>query len=137
MFEPELHLGEDIMVPDVAGWRRDRLSVEADVAYSTIPPDWLCEILSPGTERFDRAYKLPRYAAAGVQYLWLIHPVDRTLEVQRLHEGKWLILATYLDDAMIRAEPFEAISFDLAQLWLDFVPPSRANEPVALYETSR
>jgi Uma2 family endonuclease len=135
--EPELHLGEDILVPDLAGWRRERMPGVGDVAFFTLAPDWLCEVLSPSTERLDRAQKLPLYAAAGVRNAWLIHPRNRTLEVLRLHEGMWLTVAVHRDAQRVRAEPFEAIELDLAVLWADIVlPPHRASEPVALYETS-
>jgi len=135
--EPELHLGEDILVPDLGGWRRERLPVLEDSAFFTLAPDWLCEVLSPSTQRIDRALKLPLYAAAGVKHVWLIEPRNRTLEVLRLHEGNWLLVGTYLDQAKVRAEPFDAIELDLAVLWADLVlPPFRASEPVALYETA-
>lgn len=134
--EPELHLGEDIFVPDLAGWRRERMpGVAEDVAYFELAPDWLCEVLSPSTERLDRALKLPLYAAAGVGHAWLLHPGNRTLEVLRLHDGKWLGLAVYRDDQRVRAEPFEAIELDLSVLWADIVPPPfRASEEAAVYE---
>lgn len=134
--EPELHLGEDIFVPDLAGWRRERLpGIREDQPYLELAPDWLCEVLSPSTEKLDRALKLPRYAAAGVRYAWLIHPHNRTLEVLRLHEGKWLGLAVHRDDERVRAEPFDAIELDLSVLWADIlVPPFRASEQVAACE---
>lgn len=134
--QPELHLADDIMVPDLAGWRRERMpGVGEDVVFFTLAPDWLCEVLSPSTEAFDRARKLPRYAAAGVRNAWLIHPRNRTLEVLRLHEGMWLTIAVHRDDQRVRAEPFDAIELDLAVLWADIVlPPHRTSEPVALYE---
>jgi len=133
--EPELHLGEDILVPDLAGWRRDRLpSLDGDAPYLTLAPDWLCEVLSPSTETMDRADKLPIYAAAAVGHVWLINPRQRTLEVLRLHEGKWLTLAVHRDDQRVRAEPFEAIELELAVLWADLAGgPLRASELAATY----
>ncbi len=116
--EPELHLGADIMVPDLAGWRRERMpGIGEDVVYFTLAPDWLCEVLSPSTEAFDRARKLPRYAAAGVRHAWLIHPRNRTFEVLRLHEGMWLTVAVHRDDQRVRAEPFEAIELDVGEIF--------------------
>ncbi len=136
LIEPELHLDDDVVVPDLASWRNERAPQVADVAFSTIAPDWLCEVLSPSTEKIDRAYKLPLYAAAGVGHAWVIHPRNRTLDVLRLHEGKWLTIATHLDNARVRAEPFDAIELDLSMLWAGIVlPPHRASEPVARYET--
>lgn len=132
--EPELHFGDDIVVPDIAGWRRERLPVvDGDAAYLTLAPDWLCEVLSPSTETWDRADKLPVYATAGVGHIWLINPRQRTLEVLRLHEGKWLTLAVHRDDQRVRAEPFDAIELDLAMLWADLLPPLRASEGAAPY----
>jgi Uma2 family endonuclease len=129
--EPELHLGEDVLIPDLAGWRRERMPVVENVAGFTLPPDWICEVLSPSTERTDRAEKLPIYASVGVGHAWLVHPRHRTVEVLRLHDGKWLTLAVHRDDQIVRAEPFDAIEIDLANLWADL--PSRASEPAAEY----
>ncbi len=115
--EPELHLGPHILVPDLAGWRRERLPVMPETAYFTLPPDWICEILSPGTARVDRADKMPLYAQHGVPFLWLIDPAPRTLEVFLLREGHWILEHVYQDDDKVRAAPFDAISFSLADLW--------------------
>jgi Uma2 family endonuclease len=132
--EPELHLGDDVLVPDLAGWRRERMPfVRDEDMFFTLPPDWLCEVLSKSTEKIDRSEKLRIYAAAGVRYVWLISPRMRTLEVLRLHEGNWLQLAIHTDDARVRAEPFEAIELDLASLWADMPPPLRAGEQSAEY----
>jgi len=127
--EPELHLGEEIVVPDLAGWRRERLDPEAlGAAYFTVAPDWICEVLSKSTEKSDRLEKMPIYAAAGVQYAWLVHALRGSLEVFRLHEGKWLAIASHLGAKTIRAEPFDAIEIDISKLWKDLPPPgSRAS----------
>lgn len=129
--EPELHIGDDVLIPDLAGWRRERMPVIEDVPGFTLAPDWICEVLSPSTERIDRAEKLPIYAAWGVGHAWLVHPRHRTVEVLRLHEGKWLTLAVHRDDEHVRAEPFDAIELDLANLWSDL--PVRASEAAAEY----
>lgn len=117
LFEPELHLDPHILVPDLAGWRRERLPTIPDIAYFTLPPDWICEILSPGTARIDRADKMPIYAAQGVPFLWLIDPAPRTLEVFVLRDGHWLLEQVYQQDEAVRAVPFDAIAFPLAGLW--------------------
>jgi Uma2 family endonuclease len=136
--EPELHLGEDVLVPDLAGWRTERLPAIPSEPYFTLEPDWICEVLSPSTERLDRTRKLALHARAGVRHAWLIHPVHRSLEVLRLHEGSWLLVAVHRDDQRVRAEPFDAIELDLAILWAGAPPvdegPWRASEKVALYE---
>ncbi|MDG4607200.1 MAG: Uma2 family endonuclease [Candidatus Contendobacter sp.] len=115
--EPELHLGPHVLVPDLAGWRRERMPELPETAYFTLPPDWSCEVLSPGTARVDRAEKMPIYAAQGVPFLWLIDPALRTLEVFALCEGRWLLEHIYQDDEEVRAVPFDAIAFVLAGLW--------------------
>jgi Uma2 family endonuclease len=118
--EPELHLGGEpaILVPDIAGWKRARLPVLFDdVVYFTLAPDWVCEVLSPKTAKYDRTVKMPAYAREGVAYAWLVDPLDRTLEVYRNQDGKWLLLATHADDEKVRAEPFDALELDLADLW--------------------
>lgn len=116
--EPELHLGRDILVPDLAGWRRARLPVISDEPpYFTMAPDWICEVLSPSTYRLDRIKKLRIYGREGVKHAWLLHPGERTLEILRLESGRWAIVATHADDAVVRAEPFEAVAIDLLPLW--------------------
>ena len=115
--EPELHLGLDILVPDLAGWRRERLPTMPDTAFFTLPPDWVCEVLSPDTARVDRADKMPIYATQGVPSLWLIDPISRTLEVLVLREGRWSLEHVYQQDDEVRAVPFEAVALSLEVLW--------------------
>ena len=115
--EPELHLADDVLVPDLAGWRRERVPQFPDTAAFTLNPDWVCEVVSPTTERLDRAKKMPVYAREKVSHLWLVNPLARTLEVYRLADGRWLLLATHEGSAVVRAEPFDAIELELAPLW--------------------
>ena len=115
--EPELHLGEDIVVPDLAGWRRERMPELPDTAYFTLAPDWACEMLSASTRRFDLLEKRPVYAREGVRHLWLVDPADRTLEAFELHEGQWLLIASAKDDDPVSIRPFDAITFSLGDLW--------------------
>lgn len=115
--EPEVHLGEDVLVPDLAGWRRERLPAIPEEAYFTLSPDWVCEILSPSTNRIDRTRKLPIYARAGIPHAWLIDPATQTLEVYRLEAGYWVVAAVHGGDDRVRAMPFEAITVDLGRLW--------------------
>jgi Uma2 family endonuclease len=118
LFEPELHLREDIVVPDLAGWRRERLPSVPDVPYLTLAPDWICEILSPSTERVDRLRKLRIYAREGVAHVWLVNPVQRTLEVLRLREGSWIMAGAHGDDEeQATIEPFDAVPFELTRIW--------------------
>jgi Uma2 family endonuclease len=117
--EPELHLGADVLVPDLAGWRRTRMPQVPDTAYFPLAPDWLCEIISPSTARLDRAQKLAVYAREGVSHAWLLDPLARTLEVLRLAEGRWTIVATHAGADLVRAEPFDAIEFTLSEFWAE------------------
>ena len=111
--EPELHLGEDILVPDVAGWRRERMPEYPDTAYVTLAPDWVCEVLSASTRRLDLQGKRPIYAREEVRHLWLVDPTDRTLEAFELREGEWVLIAAAKDDDPISIRPFDAITFSL------------------------
>jgi Uma2 family endonuclease len=116
--EPQLHLGENILVPDLAGWRRERMPVlSTDVAWFELAPDWLCEILSPGTAKLDRQRKMPLYAAAGVAHLWLIDPELRTLEAYENRQGQWTLIATHADEEVVRVPPFDAVELELSGLW--------------------
>ena len=117
MDEPELHLGEDVLVPDLAGWRRERMPDMPDTAYFTLAPDWVCEVLSPSTRRLDLQGKRPVYAREEVRHLWLVDPTDRTLEAFELREGEWVLIATATDDDPISIRPFDATTFSLGDLW--------------------
>jgi Uma2 family endonuclease len=117
--EPELHFGEDVLVPDLAGWRRARMPRLEDVPFFTLAPDWICEVLSPSTERLDRKAKLEVYAREKVSHVWLVEPRAHTLELLRLEDdGRWKLLGVHAEDERPRAEPFEAIELALAGLWL-------------------
>ncbi len=115
--EPELHLGPHVVVPDLAGWRRERLPKLPSTAYFETPPDWVCEVISPSTARVDRTDKLRIYAAHGVAHCWLIDPDVRTLEVLTLTGLNWLLAATFTDAESVAAPPFEAHTFALDVLW--------------------
>lgn len=117
--EPEVHLGGDILVPDLGGWRRERLPAIANEPFFTLAPDWICEVLSPSTARLDRTDKLMIYARERVRHAWLVDPLQRTLEILRLEGQRWLILGTHRDEARVRAEPFDAFELDLGVLWAD------------------
>jgi Uma2 family endonuclease len=117
--EPELHFGEDVVVPDLGGWRRVRMPAMQDVAFFSLAPDWVCEVLSASTERIDRGRKLRIYANAGVAHVWLVNPVERTLEVLRLRDGAWTIVAVCSGSDPVRVEPFDAIELALGRLWVE------------------
>jgi Uma2 family endonuclease len=117
LVEPELHLSEDVLVPDLAGWRRARVPDLPRGAFLEIAPDWACETLSPSTERLDRGKKQAIYAREGLSHLWLLNPLTQTLEAYRLEHHRWSLLGTYAGDASARIEPFEAVEIDLWRLW--------------------
>ncbi len=115
--EPELHLGGDILVPDLAGCRRERMPATPDVAFFTLAPDWVCEVLSPSTASFDRKDKLPVYAREKVAHAWLVDPALKMLEVFKLLYSRWTLLSTHVDADRVRAEPFDAVELELGSLW--------------------
>ncbi len=108
-----------MLVPDLAGWRRERMPVVKDVAFFSLAPDWVCEVLSKSTAKIDRAEELPIYAEHGVPDAWLIDPIARTLDVLSLEKARWTIVGTDADDARVRAVPFDAIELELGALWAD------------------
>lgn len=116
--EPELHLGRNVLVPDLAGWRRERLAGEPDDDHRfRVPPDWVCEVLSPSTSRFDMQRKLPIYADHEIPYAWVINPAERALHVYALKGGDWVVAGTYFGEDKVRAVPFDAVEIDLASIW--------------------
>ena len=115
--EPELHLGSDVIVPNLAGWRRSRVPQVPAVAAMTIPPDWVCEILSPSTEALDRVPKLNAYSRERVAHVWFINPRSQTLEVLRLEGARWTVVATHAGDVSVTVAPYDAVPLDLYRLW--------------------
>lgn len=117
--EPEIHFVHDteVVVPDLAGWRRERMPTLPEDHRFEVPPDWVCEVLSPSTARKDRALKMPLYARFGVPYLWLLDPMARTLEAFELRDGRWVLEAVFQNEDTVAAPPFTAAPFSLAVLW--------------------
>ena len=115
--ETELHLGTDVIVPDLAGWRRERLPALPEEAFFSIAPDWACEVLSPSTVAIDRVKKLSIYSRESLPHVWLVDPMAHTLEILRLEGGRWIIVSTASGLDLVRAEPFDAIELDLSLLW--------------------
>jgi len=117
IYEPELHFGADVLVPDLAGWRRERLPSLPDAPAFTLAPDWVCEVLSRSTAPLDRARKMPIYARRGVTHLWLIDPQLRTLEVYRREDDHWRVVESHGGSSGVRAEPFAAVELDMRRWW--------------------
>ncbi|PTL85786.1 Uma2 family endonuclease [Vitiosangium sp. GDMCC 1.1324] len=120
LYEPEIHFGRDVVVPDLAGWRRERMPDPSfmDEPFATVAPDWVCEVLSPSTEDVDRRRKLPLYHREGVSHVWLIDPATRTLEIYRRQARGWRHVARHSGDGEVLAEPFDAMALKLGALWL-------------------
>lgn len=135
--EPELHLETQVVVPDIAGWRSDRLTTAPDTNYFELAPDWVCEVLSASTEARDRTVKSRIYAEAGIPHFWLIDPRQQILEAFELREGRWLKIGAWRSDDKVRAAPFDAIAFSLADLWPLDRPLGLEENPQALYVGDR
>ena len=116
--EPELHLGPDVLVPDLAGWRREQMPTLPRVPHFTQAPDWICEVLSSSTLRIDRLKKLHIYAREGVSHVWLVDPDQQTLEVYALRNGLYAYLGGHSGEDKVRAEPFDAVELDLSGWWI-------------------
>jgi Uma2 family endonuclease len=119
LYEPEVHLHDDALVPDLAGWRRERMPQPPSGNFTTVAPDWICEVLSPQTARVDRIRKLPIYGREGVANAWLIDPGAQTLEVFRRVDQAWLLVATHEGTDRVRVEPFAEVELELGALWID------------------
>jgi Uma2 family endonuclease len=117
LFEPEIRIDETVLIPDIAGWRRDRFPPDMDANWISVPPDWLCEVMSPSTAARDRSVKAGVYAGWGAHYMWLIDPSLKTLEAYRNQSGQWLQLAVYKEGDEVKVEPFDAAPFKLDSLW--------------------
>ncbi len=116
--EPELRLGEDVLVPDLAAWTVDRFPADADdLVGIEVAPDWLCEVLSPSSARKDRMLKLPRYGEAGVRWAWLADPGERMVEVYRRDDDHWSLFTTVGEQGALRLPPFDDVDLPLAKLW--------------------
>jgi len=119
LFEPELHFDDDVLVPDLAGWTRARLPALSDVPFFTLAPDWLCEVVSPSTARYDRVRKLRIYARAGVESVWIVDPRARTVEVFTRDGGSWRLAHGSDGEAPIRIAPFDALELDPTRWWIE------------------
>jgi Uma2 family endonuclease len=117
LFEPELHLDEQVLVPDLAGWRRERMPDIPEDHRFVVTPDWVCEVISPSSVSVDRGKKMRIYGEFGVSWMWLIDPMSRVLEVLTLTDGSFKYVATYTGEDVVHAEPFPAAEIDLGSIW--------------------
>jgi Uma2 family endonuclease len=121
LVEPGIELPDAPEVaPDLAGWRRERMPAPPPEGEPIrLIPDWVCEVLSRSNAGYDRSKKFPFYARIGVAWLWVVDPREQTVEIRRLHEQRWLVLATFSGPEPMRTEPYESIEIPLARLWID------------------
>ncbi len=122
--EPELHFGKQVLVPDLAGWRRERMPVVPRTAFCTLAPDWVCEVVSPASASRDRVKKFRIYLREKVGYLWFVDPLARTLEVYQNEGERWVVVDTFTGNEKVRAEPFRAVELDMTSWW----PPEEGAE---------
>jgi Uma2 family endonuclease len=137
VIEPELHLQRQVVVPDIAGWRRERLPSLPETAYFETAPDWVCEVLSASTEQRDRTIKMRIYGEAGIPYFWLIDPRLQILEAFEGRNGRWTKTGDWNSDDDVSAPPFEVLSFSLADLWPLDRPLGMDENPQHLYVGDR
>lgn len=114
---PELHLHGDVLVPDIGGWRRERMPALPNSSAFELAPDWVCEVLSPSTASTDRAVKVPIYAREKVGHVWLVDPLLQTLEVLRLDGPGYRIVDVWRGDVVVQCGPFQPLAIRLADLW--------------------
>ena len=119
LVEPEVHLDETVFVPDVAGWRKSRVSGPLKGQFSELAPDWVCEVISPSSVRHDKITKMHLYAKFQIPHYWLVDPFGHVLEVFELQGEKWVLHSAYAKEDKVSAPPFEAIEFNLGDLWTD------------------
>jgi Uma2 family endonuclease len=115
--EPEIHLGDDVLVPDIAGWKKERMPKLPETAFFDVSPEWICEVLSQNTVRKDRIFKMPLYAKYGVQHIWLLDPLAKTLEVYQLETQYWKLIGTFSGNDNVSILPFQEINIELSFLW--------------------
>ena len=131
-FEPELSLAADPdydpVIPDIAGWRRETMPMLPLTPQYKTTPDWVCEVLSPSTGMLDRARKLPFYGRAGVRHIWLVDPLQETLEVFRFDGDQGVLVGVWAGDEVVRAEPFDATDLELGVLWFRGEPGADSEE---------
>jgi Uma2 family endonuclease len=127
--EAKLRLGMNILVPDLTGWRRQRMPKRSEKKYFELAPDWACEVLSPPTAVIDRTRKLRIYASHGLCWLWVVDPPHRTVEVLWLEGDEWVVVCAFGGDDKVHIPPFDGVEIALASLWQ---PPGASPQTPAL-----
>ena len=117
--EPQVHFIEKVVVPDIAGWRKERMPKLPETSYFELAPDWVCEVLSPSTASYDKIFKFQIYAENAVSHYWIIDPINRVLETFTLNKDKYEIGPKFGNSDKVKTPPFEEIEFNLENLWVD------------------
>jgi len=118
--DTNVHLSDhDICGPDIAGWRVETMPDVPETAHITIRPDWVCEIISPSSERLDRHDKFAMYANFGIPYYWIVDHRNRLVEAYALEQGRWVAIGVGSNDDAISFAPFDTIGLELGRLWPD------------------
>ncbi|HWN68144.1 MAG TPA: Uma2 family endonuclease [Haliangium sp.] len=116
--EVEIELARyEVYLPDIAGWRIDRVSEPPQERPVRVAPDWVCEVLSPSTASRDLGHKLRTYQRAHVGHYWVVEPGNQTITVYRWHEAGYVVAMAAGAGEMVRAEPFEAMELDVADVF--------------------
>jgi Uma2 family endonuclease len=119
MAEVEVHYEKtaEVFRHDVLGFRRDRHAARPTGMPVRVQPDWVCEILSPSTARYDVVQKQRTLHAHGVAHYWILDPEHETLTVLRYAEAAYLrVLDAGIGD-LVRAEPFDAVEIAVGELF--------------------
>ncbi len=122
LIEPEIHFAHQsrqVVVPDLAGWRRERMPEVPDVPWLDLAPDWVCEVASPSTQRHDRIIKSAIYLEAHVRWMWLVTPATATIEVLEAAPdfARWTLVTSAVGPEARRLQPFDAIELDVERIW--------------------
>ena len=117
LMEPEVHMESHIMIPDVAGWKRERIPQIPEEAFFTLAPDWVCEVISPSTAKLDRVKKMPIYAEKEIKHCWIIDPLAKTLEIFENDHFQWKLIGTYSENDNVKVEPFTDVVFTINEIW--------------------
>jgi hypothetical protein len=120
--EAEIRFGDRLAVPDLSGWRlaQDQPVPLAFVFQNPITrcPDWCCEVLSDSTRRIDREIKLPLYAESGVEWIWLVDPDARRVDVLRARAGQVDLLESLEGPVKRAIQPFASL-VDTGRWWVE------------------